>query len=517
MILVGNAWTGRGPVRRRRIALAGDRIREVSDLNATEIVANARELPAGALIIPGLHDAHLHLLEGGLKLGQADFHGCASDDDFAARLSDYIAQHRPEPGAWIEGHRLDETRLLITRTQIDRICPDHPVFIWSHDLHSAFVNSAALIRARVDGQIKHPAGGTFERDAGGKLSGVLRETAAYRVRAAIPPVTMEVAQSAFLRAQQLAVSHGFTGLSCSVRGDLLPHYLAFAESADQQIRMNIWSVTERFDLAADRFTPRDGTKFRLRAFKGFLDGALGSRTAAFWQSYEHDPEHTGLALVREGPLARFIRGAHEEGYQIALHAIGDRANSMALDAFEMAGCAGIGPALRPRIEHCQVLRERDIERFAELGVIASMQPIHCTADMRFVESRIGPERAKRAYAWRSLLDHGATLAFGSDWPVEDLNPFAGIHAAVTRTDDHGEPAGGWQPQERITIEETLRAYTRGSAFAAGWEEELGEIAVGKLADLTVVDRDLFSVPPQDTQHAKALLTVVGGEVVYDAM
>jgi predicted amidohydrolase YtcJ len=244
---------------------------------------------------------------------------------------------------------------------------------------------------------------------------------------------------------------------------------------------------------------------------------LGSKSAAFWQPYEGEPDNTGISLIREGPLARFIRAAQKSGYQVALHAIGDRANSICLDAFEMASSSGLGPGLRPRIEHCQVLRERDIKRFAELGVIASMQPIHCTADMRFVEPRIGVERAKRSYAWRSLLDNGATLAFGSDWPVEDLNPLAGIHAAVTRTDQQDEPVGGWQPQERITVEEALCAYTKGSAYAAGWERELGEIAEGKLADLTVIDCNLFELDPAQIWRAKVQLTIAGGEIVYDGL
>jgi predicted amidohydrolase YtcJ len=512
MILIGNTWTGRGRVSRARIEIRGERIHAVSPVAPGAAEPNARIVPDSAVIIPGLHDAHLHLLEGGLRLDQIDFGGCATADEFADRLRDYVARHPLEPAAWIEGHRLDETRFKLSRVEIDQVCSTHPGFIWSHDWHSAFVNSAALIRARVDGQVRDPVNGKFERDASGKLNGVLRETAAYQVRAAIPPVSATAAHSALLRAQELALSHGFTAVSCSVRADLIPHYLAFADSSARRIRLNIWPVTERLDFAADRFTPRDGTSFRMRAFKGFVDGALGSRTAAFWQPYTDDPENSGIVGVREGPLARFVRSAHNEQYQVALHAIGDRANSIALDAFEMAGCAGVGPALRPRIEHCQVLRERDIKRFAELGVIASMQPIHCTADMRFAAARIGPERAQRAYAWRSLRDSGATLAFGSDWPVEDLSPLAGIHAAVTRADASGEPVGGWQAQERIKVEEALRAYTMGSAYAAGWEGELGELAAGKLADLTVIDRDLFACDPAEISTANVLLTVVKGEV-----
>ena len=243
---------------------------------------------------------------------------------------------------------------------------------------------------------------------------------------------------------------------------------------------------------------------------------MGSQTAAFWEPYANNPSNSGEALIREGPLARWIRSAQGEGYQIALHAIGDRANSIALDAYEMAGACGRGPEYRPRIEPVQVLRDRDIARFAELGIIASMQPVHCTADMRFVEPRIGAERAKRSYAWRSLLDAGAMLAFGSDWPVENLDPMAGIHAAVTRQDEAFEPPGGWQPQERINVEETLRAYTEGAAYSAFWEKETGTIEAGKLADFAILSQNLFDVPPEQIPRTKVLMTVVNGEIVYRA-
>jgi predicted amidohydrolase YtcJ len=211
-----------------------------------------------------------------------------------------------------------------------------------------------------------------------------------------------------------------------------------------------------------------------------------------------------------------VRAAHGAGYQIALHAIGDRANSICLDAIEMAGASGRGPEYRPRIEHAQILRPRDIARFAEIGVIVSMQPIHCTADMRFVEQRIGAERAKGAYAWRSLLSNQAVLVFGSDWPVETLNPVAGIHAAVTRQDKDHQPSGGWQPQERLTVAEVLRAYTGAAAYAAFWEDSMGTIEEGKLADFTVLSQDLFAISAEEILNTKVLATIVGGEVVFRA-
>lgn len=516
MNLIGNTWTGSGAVERKVISVENGRITDVAPFSAQTAPENALAYPESALIVPGLHDAHLHLLEGGLRLDELSFRGISSTSDALELLRDFALKRAPQKSEWLCANSLDESVLQLTRTELDRVVSDTPLFIWSHDWHSAFVNSAALIAARIDGNVKHPERGRFERDAAGKLNGVLREQAAYVVRAAIPEPTSERAQEVFLRAQALALSHGFTALSCSVRRDLWPHYLEFSRTSARKLRINFWRVTDSYDLEQDRFEKIETETFRMAAFKGFADGALGSRTAALWQPYVDQPDNTGLGLIREGPLARFVRAAHQERFQLAMHAIGDRANSICLDAFEMAGSAGIGPALRPRIEHCQILRERDIARFAELGVIASMQPIHCTADMKFVEPRIGAERAKFAYAWKSLLDAGATLAFGSDWPVESMSPLAGIHAAVTREDASGQPAGGWQREQCISIEAALRAYTAGAAYAANWERNIGTIEAGKLADITVLDRNLFACDPREILQTKILATIINGEVVYSS-
>jgi hypothetical protein len=508
-------WTGQGAVRRLVIETEGERIARILP-ESTPLRGDARVYPDNSLLIPGLHDAHTHPLFGGLQLTNADFSGVASREEFSDRLRDYLAKREDDPRAWVQGTGLDETRVRISRVDIDKVCADVPVFIWSHDLHTAFVNSAALIRARIEGRVKDPDGGKFERDASGILNGVLRETAAHQVRRLISPPTPDQARKALLRAQALAFSLGITAVGGSARKDEIPHYLNFADSSDQKLRINLWRVSDNFRFEDDRFEKVSGMRFRYATLKGFVDGALGSQTAAMWESYENDSSNSGVATIKEGPLARWVRAAHGEGYQIALHAIGDRANSICLDAIEMAGASGRGPEYRPRIEHAQILRSRDIKRFTEIGVIASMQPIHCTADLRFVEPRIGAERAKGAYAWRSLLSNQVVLAFGSDWPVETLDPIAGIHAAVTRQDDHDQPPGGWQPQERLTVAEALRAYTGAAAYAAFWEESLGTIEEGKLADFTVLSQDLFAIPPEDILKTRVLATIVGGEVVFRA-
>jgi predicted amidohydrolase YtcJ len=510
--IMGNAWTGK--IERVLIEAGEDgRIRRIVPADRVSDHSNIIVLPDTAFMVPGLHDAHAHLLWGGLELRRCNFAGVKTLEEFSSVLSDYIRDWRGEQNAWIQGSGIDETLYKITRNEIDKVCSDRPVFIWSHDLHTAFVNGAALVRARIDGSVKDPPTGHFERNAAGVLTGVLRENAAHAVERMIPPPSSERARDALLLAQEYAHSLGLTAISCSVRHEEIPEYLAFAASPECKIRMNIWRVSENFRIEDDAFEMQSRTGLRYATLKGFADGALGSRSAAFWESYS-DGNGAGEPLVREGPLARYIRAAHQNGYQIAIHAIGDRANSICLDAIEMATSGGRGPEYRPRIEHVQVLTERDLGRFAEMGVIASMQPIHCTADMRFVEPRIGSDRAKRSYAWRSLLDRGALLAFGSDWPVESLDPIAGIHAAVTRQDAQDQPPGGWQPQERIGVEDALKAYTRGAAYAAFWENDIGEIAEGKLADLTVLSRNIFECDPKEIRRSRVLMTVVGAEIVY---
>ncbi|MBK6766819.1 MAG: amidohydrolase family protein [bacterium] len=512
--LTGYAWIGGPDVTPVRVHIHDQRIARIERGLFKDSGDGILALSDEQVLLPGFHDAHLHLLTGGLQMSHVDCSGTHAVDDVLARISDFIARANPEPGAWIQGYGLEQTAVDITRVDLDRAAPAHSVFIWTHDLHSAIVNSRALVAARVDGSIRNPEGGAFERGADGKLNGVLREHAAYYVRRHIPEPTSAECRAAFHRAQTHAFAHGITAASASVRPDLLPHYLELADSRGSRMRLNIWKVSGEFDFGQDRFEKRSEPHFRFACLKGFTDGALGSRTASFWQPYTDDQTTSGTLLVREGPLARFVRAAHRDNYQIAMHAIGDRANSVVLDALEMASCDGVGPELRPRIEHCQHLRERDIPRFAQLGVVASMQPIHCTADMDYVARRIGTEREKGSYAWRSLLKSGAVLAFGSDWPIESLSPFAGLHAAVTRTKRDGSPEGGWNSQECLTVEQALLAYTQGAAYAAGWEGSSGKIAEGLCADFCVVNRNPFAIDSRDLHQLCADFTIVNGEVVF---
>jgi predicted amidohydrolase YtcJ len=510
--IAGRMWTGQGPVRSLVVEAGGGRIVRIMPRERVSLRAEALVLPPEALLVPGLHDAHAHLLYGGLSLGWCDASPARTADEFLSLLAQHVRDREDEPNGWIQGTGLDESRAQVTRHDLDRVCPDVPVMIWCRDLHSAVANSLGLERAGINESTPNPIDGVIERDAKGKLTGVFRESAAQQVENCVPEPTPERARRALRRAQKHAFSLGITAVSSSTRVIRLPHYVSFAESSDCKIRINVWPVTTAFDFANDQFKQKSTAKCRLATFKGFIDGTLSSQTAAFWQPYR-DANMTGITLVEGNVLARFIRDAHNGGYQVAFHAIGDRAVSLCLDAFEIAGC-GKGTELRPRIEHVQHLRERDLPRFAELGVIASMQPVHCRDDRHLVESRLGKERARLSLAWRSLLKHGARLCFGSDWPVVTLDPLAGIHAAVTRQDANGNPPGGWQPQERLAVEETLRGFTQGAAYAAFWENDLGTIEEGKQADFTVFSRDIFACEPREILQTKVLMTVVGGEVVY---
>ncbi len=489
--------------------IEGDRIVRVHAAEDAAHSSQAVSFSSPTLLIPAFHDSHTHLLMGGLTLDWVSLAGVEDIDEAAAHLE---AAAKESDGRWLDGHDFDEARLPLNRWALDKIIPNIPVYIRSHDLHSAVVNSKTLEAAGLGDYAIDLTRGRFERDADGRLNGLLREQACDFVLAFRLPLEKSRAMRALQRAQTLAFSFGITAVGVSARSELLPFYFDFVEGSEAKIRLNLWKVSPNFDFVADRFERRDGLRFRYATFKGFLDGALGSQTAALREPYANNPSNRGILTAEEKELARFVETAAQEGFQVALHAIGDRACSMALDAFEAAHNTNS----RMRLEHAQILREEDIHRIADLGVIASMQPIHATSDMKWIEERIGRERARLSYAWRSIRDAGACLCFGSDWPVETMNPLAGLHAALTRQDSDGNPRDGWFPEQRLTVEEALESYTERGAYAARWENDLGTIEEGKLADLVVLSCNPFLCEPKELLKAEVLITVCGGEVVYQS-
>jgi predicted amidohydrolase YtcJ len=506
--IIADAWRAANlPVERVVVDIEGERITRVTPAKDSSPSQGDLFFGRPALLMPAFHDSHAHLLTGGLALIRVSLTGVQDVDEAASRLEE-AAQN--SDGRWMDCYGWDESAFPLNRCLLDRIVPDIPVFIFSHSLHAAAVNSIVFQQAGINEDAPNPPRGRFGRDADGKLNGLLHEDAIDFVARSRPPIEKSQAHSAMLKAQSLAFSLGITSISCSVRRELLPFYFDFAESSDAKIRLNLWRVAADFDYETERFNRREGTRFRLATFKGFVDGALGSQTAALWEPYSNNPANSGILSATKEELSAFIERAAGDGFQVALHAIGDRACTTTLDAYETANCFDS----RMRLEHAQILRQEDIGRFGQLGVIASMQPIHCTADMKWAEERIGAKRSRLSYAWRSVKDAGARLCFGSDWPVETLNPLAGIHAAVTRQDTEGNPPGGWIPEQRVSAEEALTAYTEAGAYAAFWEKEVGTISEGKLADLIILSCNPLDCEPRELLNAKVLMTMCGGEIVY---
>jgi predicted amidohydrolase YtcJ len=507
--IIADTWRDpKARIERVAVEIEGERIARIAPPSEALFLKDTAVFPNGALLIPAFHDSHTHLLTGGLSLDWVNFAGVRDPDEAAALLEKAA---RESDARWLDGCDFDPALLTLDRRMLDKIVPDIPVFIRSHDLHSAVVNTRTLTFAGIGEDTTDPPGGRFERGADGELNGLLRERACDFILSFRPPLESGQARKALLKAQELAFSLGITAASASARDDLIPFYFDFMKSSEAKIRLNLWKVASNLDYEKERFEPLENLRFRYATFKGFVDGALGSQSAALWEPYANNPDNRGILTADEGKLTRFAQAAAANGYQVALHAIGDRACTVALNAFEAAKA----PGRRMRLEHAQILREEDIHRLADLGVIASMQPIHATADMKWVEERIGAKRARFSYAWNSLREAGAKLCFGSDWPVETTSPLKGLHAAVTRQNEDGYPPGGWIPEERLTLDEAMEAYTLGGAYTAGWERELGTVEEGRLADLAVLSCNPFDGEPKDLLRAKVLMTICRGEIVYD--
>ena len=477
----------------------------------------------GRTVVPGLIDAHAHLMGLGESLMGADLVGTTSRADVVRRLVAFAADL--PPGLWLLGRGWDQNdwgdgEPFPTRADLDAAFPDRPVWLNRIDGHAGWANSAALRAAGIDPDAPAPPdmpGGAVVRDAQGRPTGVFIDAAEELVQRAVPAADAAFADEALGRALAETARYGLTGVhEAGVPLALLGRYRQFAEAGRFPIR-NYAMITPG-EIAAFCEAHPDGIddeRLVVRSVKVYADGALGSRGAALLEDYADDPGNHGLLFQPDAALQGTVEQAMRCGLQVNTHAIGDRANRQVLDAYAAALAATGGGPGRHRIEHAQVLSLDDIERFAALGVIASVQPTHATSDMPWAEARVG-DRAVGAYAWRRLIDAGARLALGSDFPVERVDPLLGFHAAVTRQSPANEPAGGWYGNQALTRAEALRGFTLDAAYAAFMEDEVGSITPGKRADFVVLSHDLMTVPPEALLATRVLATYLDGQPIYQA-
>lgn len=505
------------------IAIDGDRIVFVG-LTADAMKLRARQTEVvdlgGATVIPGLVDGHAHLASLGETLETVRLTGTTSWKQVVG-LAAERAKTSPK-GEWIIGDGWDQNdwtgdKAFPTHTALSAAVPGHPVLLYRVDGHAAVANAKALSLAGIGKDTKDPKGGKVLRGKDGTPTGVLVDEAMGLVSKLVPSPTIAQIKERVLNAQAEALKNGLTGIhDAGVGADGLVAYEELEREGKLVLRVYVMLASDP-ELLEKRFAakPVIGDRLTVRSVKLFADGALGSRGAALLAPYDDDAGNTGLLRLDASEIESITTRALTAGFQVGVHAIGDRANRAALNGYERARAA-VPAATDPRlrIEHAQVLAAEDIPRFAKLGVIASMQPTHATSDMPWAEARIGKERAKGAYAWRALKKSGAKLSFGSDFPVEGVAPLWGIHAAVTRSDRKGSPKGGWRPEEKLTAREALEGFTLGPAYASFEEASRGTIEKGKLADLVVLSGDPLTVPPEQIPSLEVRKTIIGGKVVF---
>jgi predicted amidohydrolase YtcJ len=476
----------------------------------------------GKLLLPGFNDAHVHFIQGGAQLEQVQLTDAATPEEFAKRIAAQVK--KTSKGEWVLGGRWDETKWpkqeLPTKDLVDPVTGDIPIFVERYDGHEALANSAAMKLAGIDAKTPEVPGGVIMRDANGNPIGIFKDAAMTLMSKAIPPMTHEQRLRAARGALKHAASLGVTSVQ-----HMNPEFadvFAYSELAEKgELTTRIYAVpmeTDWHDQAKVGIRRAWGSSYlRLGAVKGYADGSLGSRTAYMFEPFTDDPGNRGLLSDEMHPPSamrdRLIQ-ADAAGLQLRVHAIGDRAISMMLDIFADIEKEHGYHDQRFAIEHVQHMAQKDFERFAKLHVIASMQPYHAIDDGRWAEGRLGRERARYSYAWRSFLDHGVMLAFGTDWPVAPLNPMLGVYAAVTRATLDGKNPGGWIPEEKITLPEAIEAYTISAAFAEFQENEKGSITPGKLADMVIMSDNIFDMKPGAIRNVKANTTIVGGKIVY---
>jgi hypothetical protein len=525
------------------VAIEGEKIVAVGstrDLRARYVATNELDLQ-GRLVTPGFNDAHVHFLRGAISLLNVNLLDAKTLDEAKARVAAKVKEVKP--GEWIVGRGWDHTLWggkFPSKKDLDAVAPANPVYLVRVDGHVAWVNTKALEAAKIDKATKAPEGGEVERDAAGEATGILKETAQGLVGALVPSPTAAQQTKGMEMALEMARRAGITSVQDNSGYETTKLYREFLKADKLTVRVSEWqnfedSVQElkrqRMEFASFKDNP---SRLKLGALKGYVDGTLGSKTAAMLAPFSDDPANSGIPRRTPEELTRMVVERDKEGWQITLHAIGDRANRMALDAFaeanktqlpcsmidstptvrKVSGYDACVSARRNRIEHAQVVNPSDFKRFADLGIIASMQPTHAISDKRWADSRLGEYRVLGAYAWHLMQSYGVHVPFGTDFPVESINPYQTLYAAVSRQDTEGNPLGGWQPQERLSIAEAIRCHTYESAYAEFAEKEKGTIQAGMFADLVVHSKDLLTIPHREILTTEPVYTIFNGRVVY---
>ncbi|MDQ3129343.1 MAG: amidohydrolase [Acidobacteriota bacterium] len=488
-------------------------IRQMADAKTRTIDAQ------GKLVIPGFNDAHVHFLEGGYQLSSVDLRDAKTPAEFTRRIKEFAA--KLPKGRWILGGKWDHENWspnnLPTAAMIDAVTPDNPVFIDRLDGHMALANSLAFKMAGVDKNTKDVAGGEIVRDFGGVPTGVLKDAAMNYVGKVIPAFTFAEKLEQAQAATDYAASLGVTSVQDMSAGTDVAVYQELARLGKLKTRIYGCSPLSDYSRWEKTGVHRafGNDWIRVGCLKGYADGSLGSTTAWFFAAYLDAPNTSGLASDEIPKMQENVKNADKAGLQINIHAIGDKANDTVLSVFEKISRENGMRDRRFRVEHAQHLRLADLKRFGQLKVTASMQPFHLADDGRWAHKRLDEPRLKGTYAFRTLLDSGGTLAFGTDWYVAPLNPMLGVQAAVTRQTLDGKNPNGWIPEQKISVAEAVRAYTNGSAYAEFQENVKGSISIGKLADFVILSDDIFSINPTDINKTKVLTTVVGGKIVYE--
>ena len=528
LIVNARVWTGdKSHPAAQAVAVLGDRIVAVgsnSEIEAWRGLKSGLIDAEGKLLLPGFNDAHVHFVSGGLQLDNVQLNDAITAQEFVRRIGEQA--RKTSKGEWILGGDWDETKWtpaqLPTKELIDPVTPNTPVFVNRYDGHMALANSAALRLAGVTAKTPDPPGGTIVRDAQGNPTGAFKDAAMDLLYRVIPPLSRDQRRLAVQRALGHAASLGVTSVQ-----DMSPEYADIAMYSeflrDGELTARIYAaplitqVDDQAKLGIGRAF--GGPYLRIGALKAYADGSLGSATAYFFEPFTDQSGNHGLLSDEMQPLSLMrdrMTKADAAGLQLCTHAIGDQAISMILDLYDEVSRSHGDADRRFRIEHAQHMAAKDFDRFAKLNVIASVQPYHAIDDGRWAEKRIGHERARRTYAFRTFLDHGVRLALGTDWNVAPLNPMLTIYAAVTRATLDGKNPNGWFPEQKLTVEDAVEAYTMGSAYAEFQEREKGSIKPGKLADMVLLSDDIFSIDPVKIRDVKIVKTIVGGKIIWES-